>query len=157
MKTLCDKITKKKSRRSLLLLKSHFRICAISIVHTKTIRKIFTFCHRVKRYSRHHCTALLAAAFTPKYHFLHVMFPKWEISTGEKMTKSATGHSKFDDGATCVESHNFLHSSKRISFFFSHFFHSVYLLFGVNIYRIWKSFQINLNVPNYLQYMHLEN
>ena len=88
MKTLCDKITKKKSRRSLLFLKSHFRICAISIVHTKTIRKIFTFCHRVKRYSRHHCTALLAAAaFTPKYHFLHVMFPKWEISTGRKWRK----------------------------------------------------------------------
>ena len=101
MKTLCDKITKK-SRRSLLFLKSHIRICAISIVHTKRIRNIFTFCHRVKRYGRHHCTALLAAAFTPKYHFLHVMFPKWEISTGEKMTKSATGHSKFDDGATCM-------------------------------------------------------
>ena len=57
------------------------------IVHTKTIRKIFTFCHRVKRYSRHHCTAQLAAAFTPKYHFLHVMFPKWEISTGRKWRK----------------------------------------------------------------------
>ena len=81
------KSQKKKSRRSLLFLKSHFRICAISIVHTKTIRKIFTFCHRVKRYSRHHCTALLAAAFTPKYHFLHVMFPKWEISTGRKWRK----------------------------------------------------------------------
>ena len=151
MKTLCDKITKK-TRRSLLFLKSHFRICAISIVHTKTIRKIFTFCHRVKRYSRHHCTALLAAAaFTPKYHFLHVMFPKWEISTGRKWRKVQQDIQNLMMVllVVCWKVITFCIAAKGfLFFFFSHFFHSVYLLFGVNIYRIWKSFQINLNIPN---------